>query len=265
MSIQPLLDKGSYNKYLTEYVEELRKRANNQYGNQTEELSKLRDFSVDTIKKCKIFYIGSMSEMLLPSYIEDIANLGIISETNNKPIFNDRWVIPIHTINGLVENLVGYSPTADERYIYGTSSYYRRRDTLWGLENLHLAYELGYAILTEGITDAIRLRDLGFENTFAMCGTHSSSSIIPQLNRCRYGVLRIPDRDKPGVKAVKGWDFNRHITLFVGLAYKDIDEMCKNNTENKQTVKDAIEVCIDWLKQREHRGMRGDCEEITII
>ena len=265
MKNQPLLDKLEYNKYLTSYVKSLRKRANENYKVKLNEFSEFRDFSLTTIQSCGIFYIGSMSEMLLPNYIDNISQLGVISETNNKPIFTDRFVIPILTQEGLVENLVGYSKSADERYIYGTSLYYRRRDTLWGLEKIHLAYDMGYAILTEGITDAIRLRDLGFENTFAMCGTHSSSSIIPQLNRCRYGVLRVPDRDKPGLRAIKGWEFNRFITLFPSIAYKDIDEMCKNNAENKQTVKDAMEYCIQWLKKREHRGMKGDSERVTII
>ena len=45
---------------------------------------------------------------------------------------------------------------------------------MYGLENLHLAYELGYAVYVEGITDAIRLRSLGILNTFANCGTHAS-------------------------------------------------------------------------------------------
>ena len=141
--------------------------------------------------------------MIIPKYIEHLEDFGVISPTNKKPIFNNRWVIPIKNEKGLVQNLVGYTPDAHERYIYGTALYYRRRDTLYGLENLYLAYEMGYAILVEGITDAIRLKSLGYRNTFAMCGTHKSDYILRQLNRCRHGVIKIPDRDNAGLKASK--------------------------------------------------------------
>ena len=100
---------------------------------------------------------------------------------------------------------------------------------MWGLENLHEAYRRGYAILTEGITDAIAVRNLGdrYSVTFANCGTHGSSLIMRQLNRCRYGIIRLPDRDEAGQRAVKKWECNRYITLNTFVAYKDVDEMIK--------------------------------------
>ena len=47
------------------------------------------------MKNCGIFYIGEMAEMLLPEYIDKISEFGVISPTNNMPIFKGRWVIPI--------------------------------------------------------------------------------------------------------------------------------------------------------------------------
>ena len=206
-----------------------------------------------------------MAEMLLPEYIDKISEFGVISPTNNMPIFKGRWVIPIKAQNGKIQNLVGYSPSADERYIYGTAKYYRRRDTLWGLENLHKAYELGYAIVTEGITDAIRLRDLGYSNAFAMCGTHQSKHIINQLNRCRHGIIRIPDRDDAGIRALKGWQFNRSATLYINFKYKDLDEMCRESYENQEWAKQYIDACIDWIKSDCHNGRESLTEKITMI
>ena len=169
------------------------------------DFANMRSFSIDTVKEAGIFYIGDATEMLLPSYIDKVEKFGVISPTNKKPIFHDRFVIPILDTDGKVLNLVGYSKNANERYVYGTAQYYRRRETMYGLENLEMAYDLGYAILTEGITDAIRMRDLGYKNTFANCGTHNSEFIIKQLNRCRHGVIKIPDRDEAGNRANKKW------------------------------------------------------------
>lgn len=250
-----------YTKQLTEYTMELKKRAGNK---KLDYFAELRNFTMNIIKESDIFYIEDATEMLIPKYLGQVEDFGIISPTNKKPIFHNRFAIPIKDIHGNVINLVGYSKEADERYVYGTAKYYRRRETMYGLENLTLAYDLGYAIVTEGITDTIRVRDLGYPNTFAMCGTHKSDFIMKQLNRCRYGIIKIPDRDAPGRKALKKWNSYRSVTLNTFIAYKDIDEMCKDKDENKEIVKEYIDSCIEWLKTQEHHGYKCQNEVVTM-
>ena len=250
-----------YTKNLTDYTMELKARAGDK---KLQEFSEQRKFSLDIIKESDIFYIGDATEMLLPWHLGQIESYGVISPTNKKPIFHNRYVMPIKDIHGNVLNLVGYSKEADERYIYGTAKYYRRRETMYGLENLEAAYDLGYAILTEGITDTIRLRDLGYKNTFANCGTHKSDFIMKQLNRCRHGVIKVPDRDKAGQSALKKWKCNRSITLNTFIKYKDIDEMCRDREENIEWVKEYMNICIDWILSAEHRGHIGTSQSQVI-
>lgn len=257
-----LAEKNTYNKLLTDYYEKLAIRSDK---SKIENFATFRKFDINTVKECGIFYIGNMAEMLLPEYIDDVSNFGVISPNNNMPIFNNRWVIPIKTSGGLVQNLVGYSPNADERYIYGTAKYYQRRETLWGLENLHLAYQLGYAFITEGITDAIRLRDLGYKNAFARCGTHSSVIIDKQLNRCRHGLIFIPDRDDAGLRAVKNWKSSRSVTLYIGFQYKDVDELCKESIENQDWLKSYLDACVNWILSDTHNGQLYINEKVTMI
>ena len=255
---------NKYNKYceeFTEYVNELNNRSSDKMK---EKFAELRGFKVDTVHESDIFYIGSSTEMLLPSYIEKLETFGVISRTNKKVIYHDRYIIPIKNIKGQVINLVGYSKEANERYIYGTGKYYRRRETLYGLENLELAYDMGYAILVEGITDAIRLRDMGYKNSFAVCGTHSSKFIMKQLNRCRHGVIKIPDRDSAGRRAVKGWECNRGVIINTFIKYKDIDDMCRESKENEDWAKQYIDSAINWIKSAEHNGFKSVGEEITM-
>lgn len=256
-----LNDMKNYTSGLTEYVNKLRERAGN---TMLDYFAELRQFPKEVIEEQKIFYIGDTTEMLLPSFYDKVEEYGVISPTNKKPIFHNRFVMPIMDTNGNVLNLVGYSKEANERYVYGTAKYYRRRETMYGLENLNMAYELGYALVTEGITDTIRLRGLGYKNTFAMCGTHKSEFIMKQLNRCRYGVIKIPDRDEAGQKAARGWYCNRSIMLNTFIAYKDIDEMCSASEENIPWVKDYIDDCINWIKQKEHMGLNCGMEVVTM-
>lgn len=253
-----------YTKYtdeLTDYVNELKSRAGDKM---LQYFADLRQLPLDVIIESDIFYIGDATEMLLPRYISKVEGFGVISPTNKKPIFHNRFIFPIKDTNGKVVNLVGYSKEANERYVYGTAKYYRRRETMYGLENLEMAYDLGYAILTEGITDTTRVRSLGFKNCFANCGTHKSDFIMKQLNRCRYGVIKIPDRDEAGQRALKKWESYRSITLNTFVAYKDIDEMCRESQSNRDIVKEYIETCIEWITSMEHRGYKGQNEVVTM-
>ena len=253
-----------FNKYtdeLTEYTYELKSRAGD---NMLQYFADLRQMPIEEVIKSDIFYIDDATEMLLPKYLNMVESFGVISPTNKKPIFHNRFVIPIKDTDNRVLNLVGYSKEANERYVYGTAKYYRRRETMYGLENLQLAYELGYCILTEGITDTLRIRSLGYKVSFANCGTHKSDFIMKQLNRCRFGVIKIPDRDAPGKKASDGWKTYRGITLNTFIAYKDIDEMCKESEHNRETVKVYLDTCINWITSMEHRGYTSQNEIITM-
>ena len=80
--------KDLYHARLTSYVQSMQSRTR---PDKLKEFSEMRGFSMETIQKLGIFYIGEMAEMLVPEYLEDIKNFGVISETNLKPIFRDRY------------------------------------------------------------------------------------------------------------------------------------------------------------------------------
>ena len=260
--LNALKDKDVYEERLTEYVNELRERSD---LSKQQRFAEMRQLPLEEVQECGIFYIGEETEMLIPTYLSEVDNFGVISPTNRRPIFHNRYVIPIKNQKGYVQNLVGYSNEANERYIYGTARYYRRRETAWGLENLDLAYDMGYAIIVEGITDAIRLRSMGYKNTFAMCGTHTSEFIMKQLNRCRHGVIKIPDRDRAGIKALRGWESLRSLTVYINFAYKDVDDMCRESEENRQWFNEYMTDCINWIVSDTHNGKKCLSEEVTIL
>jgi hypothetical protein len=255
-------EKIKYEESLSSYVNTLRERSNK---DKIQEISEIRGIPAEAFIEAGVFYIGDSAEMLHPLYLKEIPHLGVISPTNKRPIFKNRYIFPINNPDGKVQNLVGYSKEADERYVYGTAKYYRRTDTLWGLENLDLAYQMGYAILTEGITDSLRMRSLGFKNTFAMCGTHKSPYIIRQLNRCRHGVILIPDRDKPGLRALDGWTYLRSLTLLISIFHKDLDEMCASSEDNKLCFLEYMGGAIQWILSAEHQGMESAKERLVIV
>ena len=261
---QALMDMYTYERQFTEYVGILRENQLRKYPDKLAEFSEVRKIPLEELESSEIFYVGNPAEILIPEYIEQVDSYGLISPTNRMPIFHDRYVIPIKNADGNILNLVGYNAEKNERYVYGTAKYYLRRHTPYGLENLPYAYEQGFAIYTEGITDAIRLRSLGFRNSFANCGTHDSKIIEQQMNRCKYGVIVIPDRDKPGTKAKNKWKFINQIVIYTFIKYKDIDEMCKDNIDDLSWIKSYIDLGIKELKNCGKNGAFGFCKEFTM-
>lgn len=263
MESSPLLEMQEHLDRFTEYVNILKERSNK---DKIKELSKLRGFSMKVIEDHDIFWIGEMSEMLVPDFLDELQEFGVISETNHKPIFHHRWVMPIKNEEGKVINLVGYSNEADERYVYGTGKYYSRTDTLFGLENLNEAYRCGWAIITEGITDTISVRGVGYKNTFAMCGTRPSDYKMRLLNRLRYGVIFIHDRDKPGDGTRKHWVVNRYFRFNTPIKYKDADATLHDpEQDNTEWFKNCMDMAIAWIKEREHKGYKCPCQEDTMM
>lgn len=243
---QALKDMREHCERFTEYVNYIFERSDK---DALQELATLRQFSLETLLAQKVFYVPkSGASLMVPKFQEHLREFGVLSD-KNKPVFYNRWVFPIFNAQGQVVNLVGYSPTAKDRYLYGRTPYYDRRNTLYGLERLHLVEEMGYALITEGITDTVRLRDMGFLNTYAMCGTGNSTFIYGQINRrASKGVIKIPDRDEPGQRALRNWKFDSSITLWVDPQYKDIDELCKKHPDGVNAVKRAINNLIRELE-----------------
>ena len=256
--LEELKKRTEFRKELTDYVDILRSRSD---PARLKEFSELRNIDMNEIEDTGIFYIEDMTKMMIPAYIDKLELFGVISPNNNKPIYHERWVIPIRDSDGLVQGLVGYSNKADERYVYATTQYYMRGDTLWGLERLNEAYDLGYAILTEGITDAIHVRSVGYRPVFATCGTRKSDINMFELNRCRFGIIRVHDRDAAGNKTKKHWITNRYCTLVTPIDYKDSDETLKQGQDNVEWFKEYMDACINWIKEKEHRGQK--CETVT--
>jgi 5S rRNA maturation endonuclease (ribonuclease M5) len=235
-----------YEEYVEKYRSYYDKLKTMSINEKLIELSELRKISLDEFNSAEVIYIDNGTKLLIPEYLKYAKEFGIVSNTNNKPIFNDRYVFPIKDWNGNIVNLVGYSKDSDERYVYGTGEWYRRRDMIYGLENLNYAYKKGWAILTEGISDTWALRQFGFKNVFGNCGVEFSDFKKEQLSRLKCGLIQIPDRDKPGLKLLKQTNIDKKVSLFVPIRYKDAAETVENGVDMTGVLSQVGE----WLESK---------------
>lgn len=258
MTVEEIVqDRYNFRKKFTEYVNTLYKLSNKEMQ---EEFARIRQIPIDSIKENDIFWVGNSAELMIPEYIGLLEKFGLVSEANNKPIFNNRWIIPIKDKDNLVQALVGYSNVSDNKYVYSTTDYYLRGDSLYGEEQLEQTMKDGYAVLVEGITDAIHVRSLGFNNIYANCGSRKGTVNFLRLNRLKHGLIRICDRDKAGDGTKKRWITDRYIDLVTPPQFKDSDEVLKN-VEYKEIFREYLEECIRIIKDNEFKGK----EEINFI
>lgn len=238
-------DIDEYREKFTRYVNELTKRSRSMYREQTETIVKMRGISRDTFEEQGIFYIRDSSEMLLPEYFDDIREFGIIA-INNRPIYNDRWVIPIYDMQGRVKNLVGYRAGNSDKYMYAGAKYFVRGDAIYGEENIKECIKSGYMIVVEGLMDRLRCIDLGYKNVIATCGADKSLYRMRVFNRVPR-VLFIPDNDSAGRKTREHWKCKTYLRLELPSKVKDIDEMAHMGKEYEEFTKGLLKESINEL------------------
>lgn len=265
-----LNDKKQYLIDYAKYIDIIKNRSLTAHTEKLQELSERRGIPVEILKEHGIFYIYTYDELMAPEYIPKLEDFGLINELNKQPIFHERWLIPIKDFDGHIINLVGYSPNAENRYLYGNSKYYDRKNDMYGLENFRTAVNQGWAVYVEGITDCLALRSLGFKNCFAACGTMSSEIKMRHLNQLKHGIIFITDRDKAGDTTLKHWRTNCcvYVSISIETQLKDIDDYINKvydlatnekltlspisdiRAERAENVINTLNMAVDWLKEQ---------------
>lgn len=263
-----MVDFSNYNKYCqayADYVGKLRHNSLLAYPEKLQELADMRRMKVETLEKAGIFYIGDSKEMIIKEHFDNLKLFGVINELNDKPIYNERWIIPIKDICGNYTNLVGYKRDADVRYMYATGKYYSRSDDFYGAQKLKYIYQVGWVVVVEGITDCLALEDVGIMNSLATCGTAANMLKMTQLSRVKYGVVFIHDRDSAGDGTRKHWIVPRCIRLNIATGDKDIDaylhspDMIEERDNRSEWLLRVLGDCHEFLKKG--RCIGGDMEK----
>lgn len=202
------------------------------------EYCSLRGYDISTVEQLGIFYIFNQTELIIPKYINYLIDFGVIAESNKKPIYRNRYIIPFYDINGLVCGMAGYSFESKERYLYATTKYFQRRDIIYGMENYEQCIKDKYAFVVEGLTDRMALNNIGINNVLSTAGAHKSSYMMSVLSLIE-NVIFIPDRDDAGDTTKSYWKTNKYIRVYIPFIYKDIDEYIRKS-EDKMHIRNTL-------------------------
>lgn len=175
-------------------------------------LTDTRKLTLETIDRYKIGYCKSSSAVY--KFIEmNHLDVDLLYSTGTflkkddlfYDLFYERITFPIRDINGRVIAFSGRSLDDSNscKYINNTASLvFCKSLTLF---NIDIAYpniqRLGYAIVVEGIVDAITLTQAGLCNVVAPCGTALTEEHIQILKYLTNNVVLMFDNDDAGKKA----------------------------------------------------------------
>lgn len=138
---------------------------------------------------------------------EDLIECGLLRKNEEgRPIwfFRNRLTLPIWNEQGEIVSFAGRSIDKQTPKYLNTreTKVYNKSSLLYGLNRAKTAIRnQGFAILTEGYLDVIRLHSMGADNAIATCGTALTDKHAKLLARYTNCVVIMRDGDKAGKKA----------------------------------------------------------------
>lgn len=171
----------------------------------------------------------------------------------------ERLVIPICDERGRVIAFGGRLLQGDGPKYLNTpeSRLYQKSHVLYGLESARNAVtQRGRVIVVEGYFDVLGLRQAGFAEAVATCGTALTAHHLEKIRRLTRDVILVMDADEAGLRAAE-----RALPLFVDAGIqpwrldlpgaKDPDELVKN--EGPEAFARALELkepLFEWVIRR---------------
>ena len=167
-----------------------------------------REIDRETIKKFEIGLSTTtqpLTPFLLNKYtLEDLIELGLTT-TNEKDIFKNRIMIPIHDLNG---NNIGfggriYHTKDSSKYINTKKTrIFDKSSILYNYHRAHQKLKKDEAIIImEGYFDVIRASTVGVDNCVAPMGTALTEKHIKILKKITNNIILCYDGDEAGLEA----------------------------------------------------------------
>ncbi|HCB63968.1 MAG TPA: DNA primase [Fusobacteria bacterium] len=191
--------------------------------------------------------------------VKDMEVVGL--SRSGKDLFRNRVMFTIFDYSGKVIGFGGRSlDNTLPKYINSKDSIvFKKGKNLYGISDKSHIREKDFAILVEGYTDVLALKERGIKNSLASLGTAFTSDQAKLLRKLTNNVIIMYDSDKAGELAaeraiyiLKSEGFNVKVC---SLGYKDPDEFLKKESlENLKLKMKNAEESFDFLFRRYYSG-----------
>ena len=208
---------------------------NSALGNNAIKYLEERKIDRETIKKFELGLSISrqpLTQFLQNKYdIKDLIDLGLTTD-NNKDIFTDRIMIPIHDLNGNPIGFGGriYQTKEGSKYINTKATkIFDKSNILYNYHRAHNKLSKDESIIImEGYFDVIRASTIGVNNCVAPMGTALTKNQIKTLKKITNNIILCFDGDDAGknatIRAIPLLESENINIKIIRLEEKDPDE-----------------------------------------
>lgn len=203
-----------------------------------EEVAKFRQLKKETLEDIRAFYIEDPYKDLLPVVGEEIFYNPVYGFYPKDTMYKERFIFPVWSIDKKVIGFVGYDNLSTFRYILSETEGFKKKTSLYGMQNLDRAYKEGYIIIVEGHMDERRLYELGYP-VIALQGT-AFPPFLKYIFKSLKGVIYMLDSDKAGRSALK---YNRNLhknQVTINLPGEEDPDSYLRSIEHQKAFKKAL-------------------------
>lgn len=198
-----------------------------------ETIAEARDMPAEWIQRVQGIFIPN-NEFMFNMFGEEVLQYDCYRD--GQCIWDNALIFPVRGVNECVAGIAGFFPfkyvehkDGEYYYSYSSSSVFTKGRYLY-MPNSSLMQAItdGYAIVVDGLFDAISLSSLGY-NVASLMGSKVTPEIVMQLRFVK-NVLVAADNDQAGMQLVA--DVRKQIhsaKLLEHAETKDVDELLKSN------------------------------------
>lgn len=209
-----------------------------------EKIAEFRNMKKSTLDEIKGFYVVDPIKEILPLVGEDIYYNSVFGFFPNEHMYKERFIFPVWNCDNQVIGFVGYDNLSTFRYILSETDGFKKRTSVYGLQNIDRVLEEDYLIIVEGHFDERRLSELKYP-VFSLQGT-AYPDFLKKIIKPLKGVIHLLDKDAAGLNAIK---YNKKIhpnsVVFYLPDGEDPDSYLMNE-DNQKHFKDMINRCINY-------------------
>lgn len=237
-----MLDIVDIRSILTNITNSLYKGQNQDFYR--EKIAEFRNLKKATLDEIKGFYIVDPIKEILPLVGENIYYNSVFGFYPNEHMYKERFIFPVWNCENQVIGFVGYDNLSTFRYILSETDGFKKRTSVYGLQNINRVLENDYVILVEGHFDERRVSELGYP-VFSLQGT-VYPDFLKKIIKPLKGVIHLLDSDAAGINAIK---YNKNIhpnAVVFHLPEKEDPDSYLMKEENQKSFKEAIDRCIKY-------------------